>query len=196
MMPQARIPNLDKLYTISDFERMPEFDENYELIDGRIVQKAMPGDEHSTIADELLIAIRLFDKAKKLGKAWRELSISFGPRNSRIPDLCFVVANRIPPLSQGALTIAPDLVVEVWSPSDIDSKSTLESTRKKMQYWPQHGVKITWCVNPAAREVEVLYTPTAHKLDLVLEIGDELDGEEVLPGFKLPVAALFADKIN
>jgi Uma2 family endonuclease len=198
MTPEAKISNLEKLYTISEFEQMSEFGENYELIDGRILTKTMPGDEHGGIVFNLLSAIILYDPQKKLGRAWTDTTIKIAgdDGNGRSPDMAYISANHILPRSKGSLTVIPDLVVEVWSPSDIDSKSTPESTRKKMQYWPQHGVKITWCVNPATREVEVLYAPTANKLDPVLEMGDKLDGEQVLPGFKLPVAALFADKIN
>ena len=144
---------------------------------------------------KFLIALRFFDRQLKLGRAWRELTIKIpgDDGNGRVPDLAYVVASRVPPVSDVALSVVPDLVVEVWSPADTDGKSALESTRKKMLYWPQHGVKITWCINPAAHEVEVLYAADQAKSDLVLELADELDGEEVLPGFKLAVSELFQD---
>jgi Uma2 family endonuclease len=194
-MTVARASASPVSYTFQEFERMPEFNQNYELVEGRLVAKAMPSDRHSRIADELLIALRFFDRQLKLGRAWRELTIKIpgDDGNGRVPDLTYVVASRIPPVSDGALAVVPDLVVEVWSPSDTNGKSALESTRKKMLYWPQHGVKITWCINPAVHEVEVLYGIDQAKSNVVLALGDELTGEEVLPGFKLAVAELFQD---
>ena len=179
--------------TIDEFEQMAEFSNGrYELIDGRPVEKSMPGDEHSRIADDLLFAIRDFDRNWKLGRAWREVTVRVrsDERNGREPDLSYVVASRVPPKSKGSLDVVPDLVVEVWSPSDVAGQVNLKSTREKMLYWPDNGVKITWCINPAAQEVEILYagqkTPAK-----VLSLMDTLEGEDVIPGFKLEVARLF-----
>ena len=189
---KARAVEAEKLYTISDFEKMPEFSENYELIDGRIAEKAMPGDRHGRIARLIEKQIILLDPQDKLGMTWRDTTIKIAgdEGNGRTPDMAYVNASRVPPISDGSLAVVPDLVVEVWSPSDNESKSALESTWKKREYWREHGVKITWCINPKAKEVEVLYTDP-NKADVVLELGDTLDGEDVIPGFKMPVAALF-----
>ncbi len=195
MVTQARpIDMADQgLITIDEFERMPEFSGGYELVDGRVVKKPMPGDEHGRIADDLMFAIRNFDKNLRLGRAWRETTVRVRPdeRNGRIPDLFYVVASRVPAKSKGSLEVVPDLVVEVWSPSDVDGNVVLNSTRAKMLYWPDSGVKITWCINPKAQNVEILYAgeKTPRK---VAGINDMLDGEDVIPGFKIPVADLFA----
>jgi Uma2 family endonuclease len=189
-------PNNDNnslLLTIDEFEQLPEFGEGgYELVDGRLVKKPMPGEEHGRIADDLYFALRLFDKNWLLGRAWREITVKVhaDERNGRTPDLCYVVASRQPPKSQSALEVVPDLVVEVWSPSDVAGEEARNSTQLKMRYWPDNGVRLTWCVDPARREVVVLHSDPS-KQDFIQELGDELDGEDVIPGFRLAVDELF-----
>lgn len=189
-MAVARARLATERITMAEFEQMPQFGQNYELIDGGLVEKEMPGEEHSDIADFLLKAIWRLDPDEKLGKAWREVSVAFPGDNTRQPDLCFVTATRRQPKTKGALRVMPDFVVEVWSPGDVASKSVLESTRQKMLIYPTNGVKITWCINPKAQEVEVLYADK-NKPDMVYELSDVLSGEDVLPGLQIKVAELF-----
>ena len=192
MVVKARLADIERFVTLDEFELMPEFNAGNELIDGRIVKKPMPGEEHGRIADELLIAIRLFGMQMRFGRAYREITVRVpsDERNGRIPDLCYVVASRRPAGTKRSLEVVPDLVVEVWSPSDIAGKVALASTREKMLYWPNNGVKIIWCINPAAKQVEILYA--GQKVPgKVLNINDTLDGEDIIPGFTLPIARLF-----
>src|SRR5262249_14851888 len=78
----------------------------------------------------------------------------------------------------------PDLAVEILSPSN---------TRKEMQIKLKEyflgGVKLVWIINPEKRTAEVYTAP-----DKVTAIpaGGSLDGDNVLPGFTLPLATLFA----
>jgi len=176
---------------IEQFEQMPEFDGPYELIDGSVVEK-MAGDQHSRIARRLEKAIMVFDPNDKWGLTWRDATVKVvgDDGNGRKPDLAYIIASRVPAESPGSLTVMPDLVVEVWSFSDTDGPVSLKSTRIKMLYWPSNGAKITWCINPVAQEVEVYYAGQNAPAK-VLTLNAELDGEEVIPGFKLPIASLF-----
>ncbi len=179
---------------IEQFEQMPEFDGPYELIDGSVVEK-MAGDQHGRIGHRLELAIGKFDPDEKLGMTWHDTTVKVAgdDGNGRKLDLLFIVASRVPSESTGSLTVMPDLVVEVWSPSDTDGPVSLKSTRIKMQYWPSNGAKITWCINPVAKEVEVYYAGQTVPAK-VWVLSDELDGEDVIPGFKLPIARLFESK--
>ena len=194
MVTQAR-PIDAKYVTIGEFEQMSEFNGPYELINGVIVKK-MAGDNHDRIARKIDRAIEKLDPDDNLGRTWRTGTFKLASGtddardNGRMPDLAYIIADRVPPLSDESMTVAPDLVVEVWSPGDVNALVNLRSTRNKMEYWPEHGVKITWCVNPAAKEVEVLYSDNS-KPAMIYEIGDTLDGEDVIPGFKMAVADLF-----
>jgi Uma2 family endonuclease len=85
--------------------------------------------------------------------------------------------------SRGYDDIPPDLVVEVLSPRDIATELD-----QKVEEFLRAGVRLVWVVNPDTRTVRI------HRLDgsiSGLHETDELSGEDVLPGFACPVAALF-----
>jgi Uma2 family endonuclease len=99
----------------------------------------------------------------------------------REPDLSFVAAGRLPNRVRDILKLAPDLAVEIVSPSDM-----LFDVEEKVLQYLQSGVRL---VRPVVQAVDV-YRPEAHKPN-TLGIDDELDGEDVIPGFKLKISALF-----
>jgi Uma2 family endonuclease len=75
------------------------------------------------------------------------------------------------------------LAVEVTSPSD-----TLEEVEDKVQQWLASGTALVWVVNPKRRTVTVYSSPSQAA---ILAINDELDGGEVLPGFRVRVSEIF-----
>jgi len=86
-------------------------------------------------------------------------------------------------MSEGHVRLAPDLVVEVISPNDLAYEID-----EKVDEYETAGVKLIWVVNPETKAVRV------HRADgavMVLREKDELDGEDILPGFRCPVAELF-----
>ncbi len=107
-----------------------------------------------------------------------------------IPDLGYIVASRLPATTQKALNSVPDLVVEIHSPTDLRSTPERLTARPKIKDWQEVGVQIIWAIDPARKIVEV-YHPTQPGPFMELGLNDELDGEEVLPGFRLKVAELF-----
>ncbi len=103
----------------------------------------------------------------------------------RQPAVSFINSEKLPVLLDQELTVAPDLVVEVVSKND----SVYEVAQKVDQY-QKAGVRLIWIVNPAAQTAEVYRLATGLKVQgLIGE--DELDGEDVLPGFRLTVKTLF-----
>ncbi len=104
------------------------------------------------------------------------------------PDVAFVRGDRLPPLRsdrRGFLPLAPDLAVEIISPSD-----RAVDVARRVHTYLDAGVPLLILVSPAPRTV-ALHRPgqpvqTLHE-------GDELDLSEVLPGFRLPIADLFRE---
>jgi Uma2 family endonuclease len=80
----------------------------------------------------------------------------------------------------------PDLAVEVKSPSD-----SVRQLREKAEYYLQHGTRLVWLIFPAQRIIEVY---TLDEVEILIE-GDSLTGGDVLPGFSMPVADVFADPL-
>ncbi len=111
--------------------------------------------------------------------------MTFGPDTVRAPDVAVVSTARIAGHEQviGYLPFAPDLAVEVVSPSD-----SFADVETKARMWLTHGTRIVWVVEPDSRRV-LIYELDRDRRELV-ESGD-LDGGDVLPGFKVSVAKLF-----
>lgn len=104
------------------------------------------------------------------------------------PDLGFIVASRIPTEDDGYLPY-PDLAVEVWSrSSDLADANKLKKARQKLQMYLKAGTQIAWGINLVTQEIEVYYQDGAKK---ILGWDDELDGEDIIPGFKMEIKALF-----
>ncbi len=190
----------EKLYTVEEFLKLDlPGDENdddsiqYELIGGRIVAKPKSGTsgEHGEIANTVGHYLKAYADIKigekKLGRIYNQASCNLGqPENLNYvePDVCFVLAGRTPDKFRGAIPVAPDLVVEVWSPTD-----TTEKIHNKLEAYRQTGVRLIWSIYMLDKYILV------HHLDqpkpIVVGLEDELDGSEVIPGFKLAVKALF-----
>jgi Uma2 family endonuclease len=184
----------ERLYTTEEFEQLPEFGDRYDLIDGRLVKRPMASGEHSLIADNIRDAFKFFNRAqpKSIGVMLQEASVKLGSHSSPTPDVSFWKAERNAVADTKAMP-KPDLAVEVHSPSDLKSKTTLASAMVKVEKLLDAGVPIVWAVYPNKRVVEVYHASKGYQAGPVqtLTINDTLDGEDVIPGFKLPVADLF-----
>lgn len=181
-----------RLYTVEEFEALtlPDDEATVELIDGEIIMTPPPGDEHGTIADKICTAIVLHDPEGKLGKKWQATRFKVADGFVPAPDVAFVVKSRIVPTVKGAVPVVPNLVVEIWSPGDLDTQAHRERNRLKVRKYQNAGVRIVWAINPQNKTVEV-YHPNQAEPVAILKLEDELSGDEVLPGFKLAVNKLF-----
>jgi Uma2 family endonuclease len=101
------------------------------------------------------------------------------------PDVAFVRAERLPKpgQQQGFLELAPDLVVEVVSPSD-----TSRYVSDKVLTYLDAGCRLVWVVEPERRTVTV---SAPERTARVMMAADTLEGGQVLPGLTLAVAAIF-----
>lgn len=104
---------------------------------------------------------------------------------SRQPVVAFVSAERVPSNLRLQADFAPDLAVEIISEND----KTFELDAKILQYL-QSGVKMIWVINAFSRKVEV-YRQATGLIQQVVGMDSELDGADIIPGFKLSVASLF-----
>jgi Uma2 family endonuclease len=183
----ARMADFEKTYTSDEFQNLPEFGDGYELIDGKLVKKPMPNSEHSLIARILMRHYDAFDPHEKIGRMLQEISTKLDNKNTPAPDVAFWKAERMPGRSQNAAT-RPDLAIEIWSPHDLDTKKRQQDARNKLQRYLDSGVPLVWAINPSNQTVEV-YQP--NHPPLVLGIDQQLEDGDVIPGFTMPVRALF-----
>jgi Uma2 family endonuclease len=190
MALRANVPKIEKTYTVEEFENSPEFQENYELVNGKLVKRPLIGDQHGRIARRLNNKIFLHDPDEKLGLLWFNTNFDVGTGWVPCPDLGFIVAERVPAEGDKSVKVVPDLVVEIHLPSDLRSKATRLATAKKIKDWQDVGVQIVWAINPPQRQVEVYHQGQDAPVQVLTE-NDILDGEEIIPNFKMPVKDLF-----
>jgi Uma2 family endonuclease len=179
----ARRYQPEDLLTMEDGDR-------YELVDGELVERDV-----SFVSSEVGLnigpEIRSWNRGARMGRVCgADLLLRifpWDPAMTRAADASFISNERAPRSDQGLLEVAPELVVEVVSPNDAMSK-----VRDKVDLWLTAGVSMVWLALPGSREIHV-YRSDAKPRILVAE--DILSGEDVLPGFAVPVGSLFPDAV-
>lgn len=181
-----------RLYSLKEFEELvlPSDGNKYELIDGELRVTPPAGDNHGRIGVQIILAIGVFDPQRKLGQSWAATRFQVAPGFGPAPDMAFIAAANLPDRADRAVGGKPDLAVEVWSPGDLNTKAHQAEARAKIRRYQVAGVSIVWAVNPRTKTVEV-YHPDQPGPAQVLGIEEELSGEEVIAGFKMPIKTLF-----
>jgi Uma2 family endonuclease len=166
-----------------------ELDERlYEVVNGQRVELEPMGAFESVLASVLLVYLESFARSSKLGVAVGEtLFVLDGARKlKRRPDVAFVSYSRWPETTverAEAWNVVPDLAIEIISPTNL-----AEAVDEKIVEYFQAGVQLAWVLYPTTGRVHVY--ESANKARVVEQSG-ELDGGQVLPGFRLPIQSLF-----
>lgn len=166
-------------------ETVIEQDKEYEIVAGQPEEKKMGGAQHGGIGLRLGAKLWVHVEAHRLGGVYGpDTSFRIG-QNERMPDVSFVAAARIPEEGEpeGAWPMPPDLAVEIVSPADL-----YEQVIAKIDEYLAAGVRQVWLISPEHRTVTAYSSPTEVK---ILQETDELDGGDVIPGFRCRVAELF-----
>ena len=176
-------------WTYEDYKRLPDDGPRYEIIGGVLYMTPAPGFDHQYIVGELFAILRAFIRKHQLGLV---LVAPFEVRLPDVapvvqPDLLFIAAERKPLPGDQAFSGAPDLVVEVLSPS-----TTRTDRVVKFSAYERAGVGEYWLVNPSARTAEVY----ALSEDGIYELHGEFSASgtvtsRVLSGLAFPLDDLF-----
>src|SRR5205085_4414334 len=175
--------------TADELFALPNDGCRYELIAGELRRMSPAGDEHGRVGMELAIPLGYHVKQHKLGKLYLAETgflIQTNPDTVRAPDIAFVRMERIQqtPKVKSYRVGAPDLAIEITSPGD-----TVRAVEDKVTEWLGAGASMVWIVSPKLKTVTVYRSLT----DIVtLTEKDTLDGGEVVHGFRLPIAEIFA----
>lgn len=156
----------------------------FEIVNGQLAEVHV-SNLSTEVAASLFYLLRAYCEAHELGKVFAAEAYfqCFGNDRSRArrPDVCFISRARLPAdwLEQSYFTIAPDLAIEVISQND-----TSYEVSRKMRDYRDAGVKLIWEIDPENRTVLI------HRHDgsvQLLQEGDVLSGENVVPGFECRV---------
>ncbi len=187
MEPAVSSRESNRPMTGDELLRMPGLDP-CELVAGRVVHMTPTNPTHGRIEVNVAAALKQFVRTQNLGVVMAgEVGVftSRNPDTVRAPDVLFLShernARRERP--QGFLDVAPELTVEILSPTDRP-----DPVRRKLGEYFAAGVRLVWVIDPATRTVQV---HRGRGEPLSLAPGAVLTGEDVLPGFELPVDDIF-----
>lgn len=157
----------------------------YELVDGEVIELAPPNDEHGSTSLNVGYAFKGYSRLRGVGEARVETGYTLrtGPDTVRGPDVSFVLQPRVEGRGSGFPVGAPDIAVEIVSPSN-----TAADVARKVAEYPAAGSQRVWVVYPAGRRVVI------HRADgsvLSYDDGEVITDEELLPGFSLPLSEIF-----
>jgi Uma2 family endonuclease len=166
--------------------------EHLEIVNGEWVgfekDEYMAGEEHGWIESIIIHALTDWVLKNKTGRVYSgdtDFVLDGKPndiRKSRKPDVAFVRESRLKS-SKGYLYLAPDLAVEIISPTERPG-----AIRDKLSEYLEYGVKQVWQVFPDNHQVVVNLSDGSAK---TYNIGDTIPGGDLLPGFALEVAKIF-----
>jgi Uma2 family endonuclease len=185
---------LEKFYTVEEFWelcQLPEYiGRRLELVEGELVEMSPTGGEHGETTVDLTLLVGNFVKRNKLGRLsgaetayilYQDPDPTIKP-TIRAPDLGFVRLERAPePFGPGFIPLVPDLAVEVISPSE-----KVGDVENKLRDYLRYGVRLIWMIYPGSH-VMVYSRGTVRRLIA----DDQLDGDDVLPGFSVRVGDMF-----
>lgn len=158
-----------------------------ELVEGRIVRMSPTGDSHGSYEGNFFYEIRKFVDAYELGKVRvGEVGIytQRNPDTVRGADVLFISNERYAQKkSTSFLDVAPDLIVEILSPHD-----RWNDVMTKLREYFEIGVRLVWVADPQG-QIVYAYRAITEVTEYLAD--DTLSGEEVLPGFSVPVSQLF-----
>ncbi|MCE9555586.1 MAG: Uma2 family endonuclease [Planctomycetes bacterium] len=160
-----------------------------ELVAGELRMLFSPaGWEHGEIVMRISGILWEYIRPRKLGRmfgAETGFLLERNPDTVRGPDVAFVARENIPEQKpkEAFWPGAPDLAVEVLSPSD-----RIGEVNEKTRAWLDAGVQLLWVIDPEPRTVAVYRSAGDVK---ILTTSEVLDGEDVVRGFRCPVADIF-----
>jgi Uma2 family endonuclease len=186
-----------QVMTLEEFMQRYSDEGPFEILEGEIVPVNPQITRSARIGFRLARNLADYVDGHNLGEVFTEAPFVIGDtpqwvKGSRVPDIMFFSAERlvqlakdVPDWEEKPLLIAPDLVVEIISPTD-----RALQVSKKVERYLTDGIQKIWLVDPEQKIVTV-YTQGS-KLQERLTLEDSLSGEDVIPGFELPLETLFS----
>lgn len=176
-------PVLNGVANVRDDERV------YEIVNGQPREVEPMGLYENLLASELFAILHQFITQHRLGTPAIEtmFQLKRSPLLQRKPDIAFVSKARRPrgPIPrQAAWEVAPDLAVEIVSPTNLAD----EVDSKVVEYF-QAGVRLVWVLFPETRR---MYVYESLERMRAIGVNDQLDGGDILPGFSIRLGDLFA----
>jgi Uma2 family endonuclease len=173
--------------TAEELMNLPDEPLCHELLKGELLTMPSPGAKDGAVTMRFSAALYNYVEANNLGVVFTAETgfiLERNPDTVLAPDSSFIRSDRISTLPDGYLEMAPDLVVEVISPSQ--SRPEME---RKASRWLQYGVLEVWLVDAKRRTVNIRRPAGNNQL---LREGEDLTGGDIVPGFRISVSRIFS----
>ncbi len=189
-MAVATFTTKRRVWTDAELEALPQNGHKKELLDGNLIMSPVHAN-HGSICMRIGALLLDFVQQRKLGEVY-DSSTGFRLTGGLLlsPDVAFVSNARLKqilPAPDKFLQGAPDLAVEVLSPSD-----RMTQIHRKLEHYFEHGTRLAWLVNLPKQQVHIY---TADSIEALTGPNDVLTGGAVLPGFKCKLAKLFGPAV-
>jgi len=189
--PNDHVPASDTRLTYAELALLPDDGKRHELIGGVHLVTPSPGRRHQAVVWNLTVLIGSYLHAHPVGRAFAApFDVVFSELDVVEPDLLFVSSARQEVLTAQHVRGAPDLVVEVGSPTTRKRDETI-----KRRLYERFGVAEYWIIDPELDSIEVYRrAPVGYVLieELLLSRGDSL-ATPLLAGLVLPLSRIFRD---
>jgi Uma2 family endonuclease len=179
-------------WTTRDLDAMPDDGgwKRYEIIDGELSVTRAPHIRHQGAAGKIHVRLETWSETSGLGSAFQAPGVIFSPTDAVIPDVIWISTDR---LAQGLddaghITIAPELIVEILSPGDINAQRDREV---KLKLYSRHGVQEYWIVNWRLKTLEIYRRNDSHLQLTATLISNDTLTSPLLPGFSTQLTQLF-----
>ena len=171
----------------ADIWDTPDDENRYEIIDGELYVTPPPSLAHQHAVSELLVLLRGFAKERGLGEVYvAPLGVILDPTTGVQPDIVFISPRRAEIMSERGLEGAPDLAVEVLSPSTASRDRGI-----KMRRYAASGTDHYWVVDPRRRTLEA-FRLGANGYELAVSLGsDDLFEPELFPELSIKLTDLW-----
>lgn len=186
--PAAVPPAMDGRWTYKDYLKLDD-EHRYEIINGELCMAPAPGVGHQRVSRDLQYLFTRFIIKHKLGEVLNApIDVILSASVVVQPDLVFIQKERSGICQERGVFGAPDLIVEIISPSSIT-----RDRHSKLKLYRKHGVKEYWLVDPANRSVEVLELNGEGEYDLRSSaVGRGRVKSAVLEGFSVNIGSIFS----
>lgn len=152
-------------WTYSEYARLPDDGNRYEVIDGEVCMTPAPGPKHQEVASNLFFTLREYVRQHRLGKMLWDVDLLFVTGQYLRPDMVFVPNASLDGITDRGVESPPGLVVEVLSPHS----SRIDRMLKPPRY-RDFGVPEYWVVDPSARAVEVYRLQASTNLEVCRDV--------------------------
>ncbi len=181
------------LLTLEEFYALPEGPPDHEFEEGKLIDMPRPHPRHQAILRELVAEITIYLRSKPIGTLWPEVDVQISRSRVYAPDLVFLAAENRERLRQteGRIIGAPDLVVEIVSPS-----SASRDRVAKFNAYRQAGVLWYWLVDGELLVVEEFHLTSEGYLAIARVAAGGTFQPQLFPGLQINLANLLGEPIE